>query len=117
MAKKLDLLKDNIIDGNEPIGLGNLSKIRIDRENESMENYYAITLDGRVIKTMYKDDLFIPSKALAIALAEEWDAQLHTIDLRAMHLNNMVAKGVRSVHDESLNVYMLKEANKIFEND
>ena len=35
--------------------------------------YYSIKLDGRVIKTMYKDELYIPSRALAAAMALEWD--------------------------------------------
>jgi chaperone required for assembly of F1-ATPase len=33
-----------------------------------------VTLDGKVTKTMYKDNLFIPSKALAVAIAEEWES-------------------------------------------
>ena len=51
----------------EGVGLGgadvtwsNLSK---------SDNYWAIKLDNRVVKTMYKDLLLVPTKALAIALA------------------------------------------------
>ena len=46
-------------------------------ENLSMSHgpYWAVALDGRVIKTMYKDPMPIPSRALAIALAEEWESQ------------------------------------------
>jgi chaperone required for assembly of F1-ATPase len=33
-----------------------------------------VTLDGKPIKTMYKDNLLLPTKALAVALAEEWDS-------------------------------------------
>lgn len=66
---------------------------------------------------MYRDPLFIPSRALAIALAEEWDAQMDTIDMRQMHLNTMMAKGVRSTHDDTLPKYMHSEARKIFTND
>jgi chaperone required for assembly of F1-ATPase len=33
-----------------------------------------VTLDGKVTKTMYKDNLLIPSKAMAVALAEEWES-------------------------------------------
>jgi chaperone required for assembly of F1-ATPase len=40
----------------------------------SHDKYYAVTLDGRVTKTLYKDDLCIPSRALAVAIAEEWDS-------------------------------------------
>jgi chaperone required for assembly of F1-ATPase len=38
------------------------------------DKYWAITLDGKPIKTVYKDNLFIPTKALAVALAEEWES-------------------------------------------
>ena len=64
--------------------------------------YYSVSLDERTIKTMYKDDLFVPSRALAVALAEEWASQGDTIDLRDFHLNNMLAKGIRAAHDLSL---------------
>ena len=51
----------------EPIGLHNLSKVRDGEET------WAILLDGRPIKTMYKDSLKLPSRAIAVALAEEWE--------------------------------------------
>jgi len=40
----------------------------------SKDKYYAVTLDGKVTKTLYKDDLCLPNRALAVALAEEWDS-------------------------------------------
>jgi chaperone required for assembly of F1-ATPase len=57
-----------VVGADEPIDMTNLGKIR-----DGKDKFYAITLDGRLMKSMYKDPLFIPSKALAIALAEEWD--------------------------------------------
>ena len=39
------------------------------------DKYWAVTLDGKVTKTMYKDNLLIPTKAMAVALAEEWEGQ------------------------------------------
>ena len=58
-------------------------------ENLSMCHgpYWAVALDGRVIKTMYKDPMPIPSRALAVALAEEWESQQEKIDLKTLHLN------------------------------
>ena len=38
------------------------------------ETFYAVQLDKRIIKTMYKDELLIPSKALAVVIAEEWES-------------------------------------------
>ena len=57
----------NYLPKDEPIGLSNLQRIR------AGEKYYAIALDGRVIKTMYKNPLPIPSRALAVAVAAEWE--------------------------------------------
>jgi chaperone required for assembly of F1-ATPase len=37
-------------------------------------------------KTMYKDNLLIPSKAMAITLAEEWDSQHESINLKSLYL-------------------------------
>jgi chaperone required for assembly of F1-ATPase len=53
-------------------------------------------LDGRVTKSLYKDNLFLPSRALAVALADEWDMQSDKIDLKTMKLNQMIAKAVRT---------------------
>lgn len=50
------------------------------------QKYWAVTLDGKPTKTMFKDNLFIPTKALAMALAEEWDSQKESISLKSLHL-------------------------------
>jgi hypothetical protein len=44
--------------------------------------------------------MVIPSYPLAVAVAEEWDANLHTIDMRTMHTNTMLSKGFRVFKDE-----------------
>ena len=49
----------------EKVGFNNLS---------TSDRYWAVTLDGKVTKTMYKDNLFLPTKALAVAIAEEWES-------------------------------------------
>jgi len=51
------------------------------------DSYFAVALDGRVTKTLYKDDLLIPTRALAVAVAEEWDMQGERIDLKSLVLN------------------------------
>lgn len=95
-----------------PIGLDNMSKIR-----EGQDVFYAVTLDGKTMKTMYKDPLYIPSRALALAIAEEWESQVGTIDMRQMHINNMIAKAVKSRLDPSLEHYMKNEILKVITND
>jgi chaperone required for assembly of F1-ATPase len=44
-------------------------------ENCSLNHskYWAVKLDGRVLKTLYKDPMVLPSRALAVAVAEEWE--------------------------------------------
>ena len=84
-------MEDRVIPADTKIGFHNLSQ---------SSQYYAIQLDGRTIKTLYKDDLLIPSLPLAMAVAEEWDSQIDTIDMRRMNINQMLAKGFRSINDD-----------------
>jgi len=76
-----------------------------------------VTLDGRVTKTLYKDNLLIPSRALAVAIAEEWEMQGERIDLKDLKLNYMLAKAVRTCNDESLIKYMRSTIQNTLEND
>ena len=88
-------------------------------ENLSMSHgpYWAVALDGRVIKTMYKDPLPIPSRALAVALAEEWESQQEKIDLKSLTLNHVMARSIRATHDPYLQAHMQGEIQRILEND
>ena len=73
-------------------------------ENLSMSDgkYWAVALDNRIVKTMFKDLMPIPSRALAVALAEEWDSQKEKIDLKTLHLNHMYARAIRAMHNPEL---------------
>src|SRR4051812_10208375 len=51
---------------------------------------FAVTLDGRRVKTPAKADLVLPSEAAAEAIAEEWRAQGEEIDPRTMPLTRLV---------------------------
>ena len=102
---------DLVLAEGESVGLENLSKRNFDK------TFFGITLDGRPIKSLYKDDMVIPSYPLAIAVAEEWDANLHTIDLRIMHTNTMLSKGFRVFKDEWIVNHMKDEIIKVFGND
>jgi chaperone required for assembly of F1-ATPase len=83
----------------------------------SHDKYYGVTLDGKVTKTMYKDNLFLPTKALAIALAEEWESQKDTINLKSLHLHNYLGKCFRVHNDAEIAQYMRDEITNILEND
>jgi chaperone required for assembly of F1-ATPase len=50
------------------------------------EKGWQIQLDGRAVKTPVGTNLFIPTKALASAIADEWDAQNDDIDPATMPL-------------------------------
>ena len=92
-------------------------EVNFDNLSMSHGPYWAVALDGRVIKTMYKDPMPIPSRALAVAIAEEWESQREKIDLKTLHLNHMLARAIRASHDPSLAVHMQSEIQRILEND
>ena len=91
--------------------MNNLSQVSNDAK------FWAVTLDGRVIKTMYKDKLLLPTKALAEALAEEWASQPATLDIRKLYYNNMMAKAMRAKQDPALVINMQDEVQTTLEND
>jgi chaperone required for assembly of F1-ATPase len=58
---------------------------------------YAITLDGKPIKTPGRRDLLVPSEALAAAIAEEWDAQPTEVRAAKMPLTRFATTTVDRV--------------------
>ena len=58
---------------------------------------YAITLDGKPIKTPGKRDLLVPSGALAAAIAEEWNAQETEVRASTMPLTRLATTAVDRV--------------------
>jgi len=50
------------------------------------DKYYHVTLDNRKSKSFFMDELKIPNKQLALALAEEWSEQKEFIEFYYMHL-------------------------------
>ena len=55
----------------------------------SLDDGYAIFLDDRPIKTPKRETLVVPTEALALALAEEWDSQGKTVSIESMRLNKL----------------------------
>ena len=100
----------------EKEGLESQDQVTFDNLSLS-DKYYAVTLDGKAVKTMYKDDLFLPTKALAVALAQEWDSQREKIDLKSLHLHNFLGKSVRVELDPEIAAHMREELTSILEND
>lgn len=51
---------------------------------EEAEAGYTVTLDGRAVKTPAKRPLHVPTRAMAHAIAQEWDAQHEIINPNTM---------------------------------
>ncbi len=58
---------------------------------------YAITVDGKPIKTPGKRDLLVPSGALAAGIAEEWNAQETEVRVATMPLTRLATTTVDRV--------------------
>lgn len=58
---------------------------------------YAITLDGKPIKTPGKRDLVVPSEALSAAIAEEWNTQESEVRAATMPLTRLATTTVDRV--------------------
>ena len=58
---------------------------------------FQVTLDDRVIKSPAKQDLILPSKSLALAIADEWQAQGEKIIPASMAMMTLAATAVDRV--------------------
>jgi len=58
---------------------------------------HGVTLDGKPIKTPGKRDLVVPTKALATAIAEEWNAQNSEVHAATMPLTRLAATTIDRV--------------------
>lgn len=64
---------------------------------EPVNGGWQVTLDGKPVRTPGKLPLIVPTKALADAIAAEWDAQTDAIDPNAMPLTRAVNSAVEKV--------------------
>ena len=83
----------------------------------SHDKYWAVKIDNHILKTPLKEDMMIPSRALAVAIAEEWDSQGETMDITTLHLYNMMTKAVAARNNDDLSGHMRRELFRILEND
>jgi hypothetical protein len=63
--------------------------------------YFQIYLDKHACKTLYKDEMLIPSYSLAVALAEEWASQPSNF----FRLNNRKTEAHQSTVDAVEHAY------------
>jgi len=64
---------------------------------EERDGRFLLTLDGRTAKTPNKQNLAVPSRALAEALAEEWQSQGGEIDPSTMPMTRIVNSAIDGV--------------------
>ena len=77
----------------------------MDNTDEKNENWYAITLDGRIMKTPMGLPLSVPSISLALAIASEWDDQTESIKPAQMPLMTLVCTTI-----DQLTIPAIREA-------
>jgi chaperone required for assembly of F1-ATPase len=58
---------------------------------------YGVALDGRDVNSPGRSRIAVPSRALARALAEEWDHQSETVDLATMPLHRLVVMAIDEI--------------------
>lgn len=67
------------------------------------DGLFSVLLDGRAVKTPAKAALAVPTQAVAQMIAQEWGAQLETVDpttMPATRMANAAIDKVRPQHDE-----------------
>lgn len=65
---------------------------------------FAVTLDGRGIRTPGKREMIVPTADLAAAIAAEWDAQGEHIDPGTMPLTRIVNSSIDAVEEHAREV-------------
>jgi ATP synthase F1 complex assembly factor 2 len=73
------------------------------------EYHYYILLDKKKCKSMYLDEMVIPNKILATAMAKEWAKQKEYINLYSMHLNFYASSGIRISKNDGLRSEIVNE--------
>lgn len=68
---------------------------------DEVDGGFAITLDGRPIRTPSGRQVIVPSRAIADAIASEWNAQGETIDPLTMPLTRFANSVVEAVVDRA----------------
>jgi chaperone required for assembly of F1-ATPase len=98
LSRMRDLLQDALLgaplDPNEAARRGMRQRLRrrVYKQSSVEENdgVYRVVLDGRAVRTPAREVLAAPRRALAEALAAEWQAQRDVIDPARMPLNRLV---------------------------
>ncbi|MDM7255674.1 MAG: ATP12 family chaperone protein, partial [Paracoccus sp. (in: a-proteobacteria)] len=68
---------------------------------------WGVTLDGKPLRTPGKHPLIVPTKALAQAIAAEWDAQESVIDPNSMPLTRAANSAIEKVRPQREEVALM----------
>lgn len=68
--------------------------------DEANRSGFAVALDGRILRTPNKAALHLPTKALAEAIAAEWNAQRDAVDTQTMPMMTLACTAIDWVHEE-----------------
>ncbi|MEM7663145.1 MAG: ATP12 family protein [Pseudomonadota bacterium] len=79
------------------------------------DSNWAVALDGRVVKTPARADLAVADKAIADAVADEWNEQGETVDVAGMQLTRLVNVAIDRTPSERGS--MIEEVAKYCETD
>lgn len=97
--------------------LAHSTQVSFKNLHQAHSTYYGVTLDGTIQKTLLKDDLVIPSKPLAEAIALEWDSQPDEMILSNLSLNKIMTKNFKILNDPREIQEMRDELYTLLEND
>ena len=81
-------------------------------EATELENGFGVALDGRVVKTPAKSTLVVPTRALAEAIAAEWDAQEDKINPETMPFTRLTNSAIDKVALQHAVVADLRQRRK-----
>ncbi|CAI5705015.1 unnamed protein product [Peronospora effusa] len=65
--------------------------VEVEENGSEPRKFFAVTLDGKTVKTPRQHPLRLPTRAMAYAVAHEWDAQRHDIRPATMPIMTLVS--------------------------
>jgi chaperone required for assembly of F1-ATPase len=78
---------------------------------------FAVTVDGKTVRTPSRHPLTAPARAIAEAMAREWDAQRDTIDPTTMPVTRLANSVIDSIRDETQTRAVVDDIAKYFGSD
>ncbi|CAI5729445.1 unnamed protein product [Peronospora destructor] len=68
-----------------------VKNVEVEENGSEPREFFAVTLDGKAVKTPRQQPLRLPTRAMAYAVAHEWDAQRHDIRPATMPIMTLVS--------------------------